>query len=118
MFGTRAINKESYKDDIINILIEKNKELSFRISDLNNNIQSQINNINTVNANAEHSIIKLFGIYNTRYYIHIYFFGIKITLKANEKNINRIAWWIPIRKWRDNFRDKMLNTDQTRPDQT
>ena len=29
--------------------------------------------------------------------------------------VNRIAWWIPIRKWRDNFRNKMLNTDQTRP---
>ena len=33
-------------------------------------------------------------------------------------NINKLAWWIPIRKWRDNFRNKMLNTDQTRPDQT
>ena len=32
--------------------------------------------------------------------------------------INEIAWWIPIRKWRDSFRNKMLNTDQTRPDQT
>ncbi|WP_297249419.1 polysaccharide pyruvyl transferase family protein, partial [uncultured Brachyspira sp.] len=118
LYKEKSINKESYKDDIINILIEKNKELSFRISDLNNNIQSQINNINTVNANAEHSIIKLFGIYNTRYYIHIYFFGIKITLKANEKNINRIAWWIPVKKWRDNFRSKFAIPDQTRPDQT
>ncbi len=118
LYKEKSMTKESYKDDIINILIEKNKELSFRISDLNNNIQSQINNINTVNANAEHSIIKLFGIYNTRYYIHIYFFGIKITLKANEKNINKIAWWIPIRKWRDNFRSKFAIADQTRPDQT
>ncbi|MEI0518249.1 radical SAM protein [Brachyspira murdochii] len=33
-------------------------------------------------------------------------------------NINKLAWWIPIRKWRDSFRNKMLNTDQTRPDQT
>ncbi|MEI0703096.1 radical SAM protein [Brachyspira intermedia] len=33
-------------------------------------------------------------------------------------NINKLAWWIPIKKWRDNFRNKMLNTDQTRPDQT
>ena len=35
-----------------------------------------------------------------------------------QNNINKLAWWIPIRKWRDNFRNKMLNTDQTRPDQT
>ena len=33
-----------------------------------------------------------------------------------EKLINKISWWIPVRKWRDNFRNKML--DQTRPDQT
>ena len=36
------------------------------------------------------------------------------------KIINTIAWWIPIKKWRDNFRDKFAITrpDQTRPDQT
>ena len=32
--------------------------------------------------------------------------------------INTIAWWIPIKKWRDNFRSKFAITDQTRPDQT
>ena len=36
----------------------------------------------------------------------------------NKKTIDKIAWWIPIKKWRDNFRNKILNTDQTRPDQT
>ena len=39
-------------------------------------------------------------------------------IKAIKNNINKLALWIPIRKWRDNFRNKMLNTDQTRPDQT
>ena len=34
------------------------------------------------------------------------------------KIVNSIAWWIPIKKWRDNFRNKIFNTDQTRPDQT
>ena len=24
------------------------------------------------------------------------------------KTIDNIAWWIPIRKWRDNFRNKFL----------
>ena len=32
--------------------------------------------------------------------------------------VNTIAWWIPIRKWRDNFRSKFAIADQTRPDQT
>lgn len=27
----------------------------------------------------------------------------------NEKTINKIAWWIPIRKWRDNFRNKLTS---------
>ncbi|WP_158639847.1 hypothetical protein [Brachyspira aalborgi] len=27
----------------------------------------------------------------------------------NEKNINKLAWWIPIRKWRDNFRNKFFD---------
>ena len=37
-----------------------------------------------------------------------YLFGIKISLKINEKNINKIAWWIPIKKFRDKFRGKFL----------
>ena len=48
---------------------------------------------------------------------YIYMFDLEKILKRIN-NIDRISWWIPIRKWRDNFRNKMLNTDQTRPDQT
>ena len=33
-----------------------------------------------------------------------------------EKFINDLAWWIPIRKWRDNFRNKML--EQSRAEQS
>ena len=50
--------------------------------------------------------IKFFGIYNNSDYIFIYIYFIKFTIKINEKNINKIAWWIPVRKWRDNFRNK------------
>lgn len=32
----------------------------------------------------------------------------KIKVNFN-KLINDLAWWIPIRKWIDNFRNKMLN---------
>ena len=40
--------------------------------------------------------------------------------KEEEYNnlINKIAWWIPIKKWRDDFRNKITRPDQTRPDQT
>ena len=31
--------------------------------------------------------------------------------------INTISWWIPVKKWRENFRNK-FRPDQTRPDQT
>ena len=42
----------------------------------------------------------------------------KITLIL-EKLINSIAWFIPIRKWRDNFRNKILNgQDRTGQDRT
>ena len=46
-----------------------------------------------------------------------------IELKNNtedriDKLIDIIAWWIPIKKWRDNFRAKFRRPDQTRPDQT
>ena len=33
--------------------------------------------------------------------------GITLNSKYN-KIINKIAWWIPIRKWRDNFRNKFF----------
>ena len=39
-------------------------------------------------------------------------------IKAIKNNINKLTCWLPIRKWSDNFRNKMMNTDQTRPDQT
>lgn len=48
----------------------------------------------------------LFKIYKDNEYIRLIFFGIKITFKINEEKINKIAWWIPVRKWRDKFRNK------------
>ena len=53
----------------------------------------------------------LFKITNDSEYIRLIFFGIKITFKINTEKINKIAWWIPVRKWRDNFRSKFPNLD-------
>ena len=88
--------KYNYRDDIINYLIEENNEKESEIHYLRNYIDEKQN------------WIKLFGIYNTKDYLMFYLFGIKISLKINEKNINKLAWWIPVRKWRDNFRSKFF----------
>lgn len=88
--------KYNYRDDIINYLIEENNEKESEIHYLRNCIDGKQN------------WIKLFGIYNTKDYLMFYLFGFKISLKINEKNINKLAWWIPIRKWRDNFRNKFF----------
>ena len=86
--------KYDYNSDVINYLIKENKDKEIEIHYLRNCIDEKQN------------WIKLFGIYNTKDYLMFYLFGIKISLKINEKNINKIAWWIPVRKWRDNFRNK------------
>ncbi|WP_258222378.1 class I SAM-dependent methyltransferase [Brachyspira hampsonii] len=92
------------KENKINKL---NKDIEKNYTQLNNKIE-EINNKIKENKNW----IRLFGIYNNKYYIYVYILGIRITLK-----ITKIAWWIPVKKWRDNFRNKFI-TDQTRPDQT
>ena len=48
----------------------------------------------------------LFGISNNSEYLRLTLFGIKFTFRVNEDIINNLAWWIPIRKLRDNFRNK------------
>ena len=33
-------------------------------------------------------------------------FGIKIIIKITPEKIDKIAWWIPVKNLRDNFRNK------------
>ncbi|MEI0550861.1 hypothetical protein R4K89_11200 [Brachyspira intermedia] len=91
------------------ILLNDNVNLQNRFNELNQSYSTLFNELKS-NINW----IKLFGIYNTKNTISIFLFGIKLTFELNENKINKLAWWIPIRKWRDNFRNKF----QTRPDQT
>ena len=51
----------------------------------------------------------LFGISNNSEYLRLTLFGIKFTFRVNENIINKLAWWIPIRKLRDNFRNKFFD---------
>ena len=108
-----------------NVLEEVDKKINTIIESLineKNTLQLKLNEINTkiIDLQYEHyklrskikynnNWIKLFGIYNTKDYLIFYLFGFKTTLKMNEKNINKLAWWIPIRKWRDNFRNKFFD---------
>ena len=62
--------------------------------------------------------IQLFSISNNANYLRLTILGIKLTFKVNEKSINKMAWWIPIKGLRNNFRAKFKIEDQTRPDQT
>lgn len=72
-------------------------------------IKKDLNILETqINKKYSENWIKFFGIYNNKEYIFIYIFFIKFSIKLNEKTINKLAWWIPIRKWRDGFRSKFL----------
>lgn len=75
--------KEEFVDTFMNIML-CNKELFIKnknaeVSNINNNVYNEINSIKIKYDNLEK-----------------YLSGI----------INTMAWWIPIRKWRDNFRNK------------
>ena len=116
-------NDFSYKDDIINMLIKNQKELENKYDLLykqNLLFTDKYNDLLSISKNIiSDNWIKLFGIYNNENYIYIYFLGIRFTLKITSESINKLAWWIPIKKWREYFRAKFkIRPDQTRPDQT
>lgn len=115
-YNERINNIENYYntriDDIINYY-------NLKIDSIINNYDARINNIindyneykdilyNVKNiAYNSNNWIKLFGIYNNTNYIYIYLFGIRFAIKVTNKSINKIAWWIPVKKWRENFRNK------------
>ncbi|MEI0496737.1 coenzyme F420 hydrogenase, partial [Brachyspira intermedia] len=89
-------------------LNQSHNDLQNRVDKLNqshNNLQNRVDELNwKIKSNT--NWIRLFGIYNSKENITIIFFGIKLTIKVNEETVNKLAWWIPVRKWRDNFRDK------------
>ena len=107
---------------MIEYLIYENDSLDLKLKEANNeiiNLQNRNldlqNNIYKLNdslinkINEKQNWIKLFGIYNTKEYLIFYLFGIKISFKMNEERVNKLAWWIPVRKWRDNFRNKFFD---------
>ncbi|MEI0799612.1 hypothetical protein R4Q14_14975, partial [Brachyspira intermedia] len=72
--------------------------LNNKIDDINQKIEEL--KINQYSNNW----IKCFGIYNNKNYIFIYFLFIRFSIKVNDNTVNKIAWWIPVKKWREDFR--------------
>ena len=103
-----------------NIINTLNSDINIK----NNTIDYLSNEIEDLKLNVNwFSILSIFGIQlfsisNNANYLRLTVLGIKLTFKVNEKSINKLAWWIPIRNLRDSFRNKFKIEDQTRPDQT
>ncbi|WP_300368167.1 class I SAM-dependent methyltransferase [Brachyspira sp.] len=91
------IFQKHYDSNIVNIftgIILYNKETFLKkniLIDYSSNYNTIFNNIKIELSNLNYKISKI---------------------------INIFAWWIPIKKLRDNFRSKFVIGDQTRPDQT
>ena len=112
----------------INDLMLQNNQLSKANENIKIQFNEQINYINNKKEDLKLNInwfsllsifgIQLFSISNNANYLRLTILGIKLTFKVNEKSINKLAWWIPIRNLRDSFRNKFKIEDQTRPDQT
>ncbi len=96
-------------------------EYDNKIKDNTNNIMSKIDDIKL--SNNWFNLLTILNIpflciSNNSSYFRITIFGIKLTFRVNEESINKMAWWIPIKKWREAFSSKFAIADQTRPDQT
>ena len=74
-----------------------------------NNLINEFNRISELRNEISGNWIKLFGIYNTKNYLIFYLFGIKISIKMNEEKVDKLAWFIPVKKWRENFRNKFFD---------
>ena len=70
-----------------------------------NNILDRKHKVSSIN-DIYTTWFSAFAISSNKDYLRITIFGIKFTLKVNETMLNNIAWWIPIKKWRNDFRDK------------
>lgn len=68
-------------------------------------IKQQFYDYDDIRFRSNH--LKLFGIYTSSKKLQIVIFGIRITIDAVDyRNISKIAWWIPVRKWREAFKNK------------
>ncbi len=68
-------------------------------------IEYEKNLKNSIKYKSEVSLLPImFGIFRSNKKLILYIFFIKIVF--NKKDINKLAWWIPVKKWRQKFRAK------------
>ena len=89
----RGCNNYSLYSKIINMNAE--------INEINNRIHYLYNQLK-INSNW----IKLFGIYSNNEYLIVVLFGIKITIKIDEKIINKMVYLIPFKNLQKKFINK------------
>ena len=122
------LDKESIIEEACNLepIVKQYRDLEYHfhyanvaLNNLNNDINIRNDTINYISKKNEDlklninwfSILSIFGIQlfsisNNANYLRLTILGIKLTFKVNEKSINKIAWWIPIKSLRNNFRAK------------
>ena len=115
------IDKETLLNQVTNLepIGHQCKILEYNLNCANDTIKTlnnTINYINNINEELKLNInwfsllslfgIQLFSISNNSNYLRLTILGIKLTFKVNEENINKIAWWIPIKNLRNIFRNK------------
>ena len=94
---------EKYADLFKNISLfynTKDKILYNNVTNMYNNLYASDDTNSNISLEKSNGINLLGYSFNNEYF-RIYFLFLKITFKIND-----IAWWIPIRKWRDKFRNK------------
>ena len=88
----------------------KVKEFLLQRRIIENNKEGEIDlKLEIENLRLNCNWFNIFGISNNNEYLRITLFGIKFTFKINKDIVNKLAWWIPIRKLRDNFRNKFFD---------
>lgn len=106
--------KNEEDNDKLPVNIDESIKNKYRVKPYNkfNNIKPCNLNVNLYASTTYNQIIKKL-ISDEFDYIH-YYFRNKILIEKNtnvkkNKLVNFIAWFIPIRKWRDKFREKIYN---------
>lgn len=106
--------KNEEDKDKLPVNIDESIKNKYRVKPYNkfNNIKSCNLNVHLYPSTTYNQIIKKL-ISDEFDYIH-YYFRNKILIEKNtnikkNKLVNFIAWFIPIRKWRDKFREKVYN---------
>ena len=87
------------------ILTQQSNSINIASTEKYNEISNKYNEI----SNKYNEISNKYNEINNKYN--------EISNKYN-KMINTIAWWIPIKKWRDSFRNKILRAEQSRAEQS